>query len=294
MASNLTRAAITNLGKYASAMMVRSPAFATISARFMSASAPATAPKLKRFFKKVTVGPAKTPNKIKAIEIGTVRPDQPAFEVYLDGKPLKTPLKRPLVLPTERMAMLVAAEWEMQRKHLETYTMPITGLAITATDYVCEHRNTFQKGIMKYLETDTLFHRAGDDELEPKQQEKWDPLIDWMTKVFDVPFSVTSSLLFVEQLPEAVERVEEALKNEDLWTLTALNYATATAKSIVLALAMQQNHVTPGEVFSLYRLEEDYQISNWGLVEGDHDVEMADSAMRFRASYAMMKALESS
>lgn len=60
------------------------------------------------------MGEARSANKVTAIEKGTVSANQPAFEVFLDGKPIKTPLKRPLVLPTKRLAMMVAAEWEMQ------------------------------------------------------------------------------------------------------------------------------------------------------------------------------------
>jgi chaperone required for assembly of F1-ATPase len=58
----------------------------------------------KRFYKAVTVAPT-SPQ-----EGG----DQVAFGLRLDGKPVRTPARNELRLPTRALAEAVAAEWEAQ------------------------------------------------------------------------------------------------------------------------------------------------------------------------------------
>ena len=51
----------------------------------------------KRFFKEVSVGETAD-----------------GFAILLDGRPVKTPGKRPLVLPARAAAEILAAEWDAQ------------------------------------------------------------------------------------------------------------------------------------------------------------------------------------
>ncbi len=39
------------------------------------------------------------------------------FSVLLDGKPVKTPARNVLILPTEKLAEAVASEWRSQGDH---------------------------------------------------------------------------------------------------------------------------------------------------------------------------------
>jgi chaperone required for assembly of F1-ATPase len=52
--------------------------------------------------------------------------------IALDGRPVKTPAKAPLILPTEAMAQAVAAEWQAQGELIDPARMPFTGLANAA------------------------------------------------------------------------------------------------------------------------------------------------------------------
>ena len=56
------------------------------------------------------------------------------FSVLLDGKPIKTPAKAKLVLPTQRLAEAVADEWRSQGTNIAPATMLLTKLANTAID----------------------------------------------------------------------------------------------------------------------------------------------------------------
>lgn len=49
----------------------------------------------------------------------------PGYAIALDGRMLKTPKRQPMVLPTEALALAVAAEWAAQTDKLRSYTMPL-------------------------------------------------------------------------------------------------------------------------------------------------------------------------
>src|SRR5687767_15155698 len=77
------------------------------------------APLPKRFYKGVSVGETSD-----------------GFAILLDGRPVKTPAKKPLVLPTRRAADLVAAEWHAQAEVITPVKMPLTRLVNSALDGV--------------------------------------------------------------------------------------------------------------------------------------------------------------
>ena len=58
------------------------------------------------------------------------------YGVALDGKPIKTPAKQPLIVPSAALADAIAAEWEAQQGEIRPAQMPLTRLASTAIDRV--------------------------------------------------------------------------------------------------------------------------------------------------------------
>ena len=52
--------------------------------------------------------------------------------IVLDGKPIKTPGKRDLVVPSEALAAAIAEEWNDQEGEVQAVTMPLTRLATPA------------------------------------------------------------------------------------------------------------------------------------------------------------------
>jgi chaperone required for assembly of F1-ATPase len=77
----------------------------------------------------------------------------------VEGKPrpIKTPRKDPLVLPTMDMAMAIAVEWDAQGDHgISPHTMPLMALACTAVDNEKNDLKELLVGqVMKFLPTDS-------------------------------------------------------------------------------------------------------------------------------------------
>ena len=55
-----------------------------------------------------------------------VRQDEAGFHVMLDGRPIRTPGKRPFAVPTRALAEAIAAEWNAQAETIDPQTMPLT------------------------------------------------------------------------------------------------------------------------------------------------------------------------
>ncbi len=62
------------------------------------------------------------------------------FRVLLDGKPIQTPGRRTLLLPTRALALAIAEEWRVQGDEIMPTSMPMLRMANTALDGISEGR----------------------------------------------------------------------------------------------------------------------------------------------------------
>src|SRR5437763_16481359 len=82
------------------------------------------------------------------------------FAVRLDGKPLRTPLKKPLELPSRNLAEAIAAEWRAQEPVIDPSRMFLTKLANTAIDRALAEPSGFIEEIVSFAESDLVCYRA--------------------------------------------------------------------------------------------------------------------------------------
>jgi len=90
----------------------------------------------------------------------TVLPEASGLGIALDGRPVRTPARAPLLLPTPALAKAVAAEWRAQGDMIDPAAMPFTGLANAAIDHVAPDPSAFADGIARYAHSDLLCYRA--------------------------------------------------------------------------------------------------------------------------------------
>ena len=64
-------------------------------------------------------------------------------------------------------------------------------------------------------------------------------------------------------------------------------------QSILLSLAVLENRITPRQAVDLSRVEEEYQIGIWGMVEGGHDLDRNYANVQVLAASSMIKMLRS-
>ena len=187
------------------------------------------------------------------------------FAVELDGKPLRTPAKHELIVPTHALAEAMADEWRNQGVTLKPLALPLTRLVSTAIDRVVPRRAEVIAEIAKYAATDLLCYRAGDPpELTQRQHEAWQPLLDWAEARYDAPLAITHGITPIAQSKAALEALERAVAAYDAVTLVALHLAVTTCGSLILGLALIEKRLAPEEAFAAAQLDESFQIERWG------------------------------
>ena len=188
-----------------------------------------------------------------------------AFAIHLDGRPIRTPLKQPLHLPSHDLAQAVAAEWEAQETHIRPETMVHTRLANTAIDRVADRPDEIVREVTQFLETDAVCYRAEHpDTLIAKQSAVWDPLLEWAKSEHGIRLTPVAGVLYSQQPAASIETATAILSKEDAFSLTALHNMTTLTGSAVIAFAVHTSHLAPEEAWSAAHVDEDHQISEWG------------------------------
>jgi chaperone required for assembly of F1-ATPase len=185
--------------------------------------------------------------------------------ILLDGRPVRTPTRASLILPTAALAEAVAGEWRMQGEEIDPRTMPLTGLSNAAIDRVAPDPAAFARPLADYAESDLLCYRAESPaELIARQAEAWEPLLDWARARFDIAFVVTTGIVHAPQPPATVARLGEALLARDAFALTAMSPLVTIGGSLVTALALAEDAIDADRAFDLTHLDELWQAERWG------------------------------
>jgi chaperone required for assembly of F1-ATPase len=197
-------------------------------------------------------------------EVG-VAEEAGVWRVLLDGRPLKTPAKAALDLPSAAMAEAMAAEWAAQDKVIDPRTMPVTRSANSAIDRVMPQKAEVVAMLASYGETDLLCHRAeAPDALVARQAEGWDPILDWADEQLGARLCPTTGILPAVQAPEALARLAETLERFDAFRLTGVHDLVTLSGSLVLGLAVAHGRLDAETGWALSRIDEDWQTSQWG------------------------------
>ena len=198
------------------------------------------------------------------------------FALLLDGKPVRTPGKAELLLPSRALAEAVAGEWRGQGERIDPATMPLTRLANSAIDGVSGHEHAVIDDILAYAGSDLLCYRAdGPPGLIEAQERHWDPVIAWAKSALRAPFVLAEGVVHLAQPQSSIDRLKEALIGRDKFGLAALHVLTALSGSALLALAVALGQMSPEEAWEAAHVDEDWQTSKWG--------EDADAAARRKA-----------
>lgn len=203
----------------------------------------------RRFWTAVTVAPA---------------PDG-GHAVRLDSRPLRTPAKRPLTLPTRALAEAVAAEWAAVEGLVDPRRMPFTRSANAAVDKVTPQFAGVAALIADYGGSDLLCYRAEEPEaLTARQAAAWDPILDWAARRHGAQLVVTRGVVPVAQPPESLARLAAAVHATTPFELTALHDLVSLSGSLLIGLAATEPDADPEALWVLSRIDEDWQAELWG------------------------------
>lgn len=194
----------------------------------------------------------------------TVEPEAAGWGIKLDGRPVRTPARALLNVPTELLAEAVAEEWRAVAETIDPRAMPLTGLANAAIDRVGSDRESFARGLARYAEADLLCYRAEGPRGLVERQEEWNPLLAWARRRFDVDFATTAGLTHVPQPEATVKRLSHALGALDPFRLAGLSPLVTIGGSLVTALAVFEKAISTEEAWDAISVDERWQLEQWG------------------------------
>jgi len=200
-------------------------------------------------------------------ETVSVEAREGGYAVLLDGRVLKTPKKASLVIDREDRAAQVAAEWDAQEQEINPSLMPATRLMNVACEQTPERRDDLILEARNYAGTDLLCYRAGAPaDLKARQAAQWNPLLDWAAS-HKIKLETVIGIMAITQADDALDAMAAQAREMDNVSLTLLVHFISVFGSAVLGLAVMKDHITAAQGLALSRLDEIYQIEQWGVDE---------------------------
>ncbi len=212
--------------------------------------------------------------------------------VLLDARPLMTPAKARLIVPSAALAQAIAAEWAAAEGEIAPARMHFTRMANAAIDKVGPAREAVIAEIAGYGETDLLCHRAeGPAELVARQQAAWDPLLEWARHALEAPLVPVVGVMWQGQPAQSLARLHEEVARASNFALCALHDLVSISGSLVIGLHAMRPEAEITALWASARVDEDWQQELWG---SDDEAERQAEARRaaFLAARRFLDLLE--
>lgn len=199
------------------------------------------------------------------------------FTVELDGRSVRTPAKALLVVPTMGLAEEIRAEWDAQVDAIDPANMPFTRGANAAIDKVTHQHAEVADMLAAYGDSDLVCYRADSPkELVAIQAEAWDPVIKWIADRFEARLEPRTGVMHVPQDKASMDRLAAHVHRFNAFELAAFHDLVSLSGSLALGLAVTENWQDAKSLWEKSRIDEAYQISQWG----DDDEAIAVSAIK--------------
>ena len=200
-------------------------------------------------------------------------PTADGFAVTLDGRPVKTPAKAPLCVPTQTMADAIAAEWDAQTEKVDPGTMPFTRSANAAIDKVRVQHAEVADMLAAYGDSDLLCYRAdAPTELVVRQTAQWDPVLAWASASLDAQLMPRTGVVHVPQNAQTLDVLRARTHAFDAFELAAFHDLVSLTGSLILGFAATLDHLDVDTIWDLSRLDELWQEEQWGRDDEAHDL----------------------
>lgn len=208
----------------------------------------------------------------------TVAENADGLRVCLDGRPVRTPGRAPLDLPTRPLAEAVAGEWDAQGDTIAPDSMPVTRLANTALDRVMPRREEVGALLADYAAADLVCYRAETPEdLKAEQARYWDAPLAHGRAVFNIALRPTTGIMPVEQPESSLSAAAALAERWSAFPLTALMEAAGAMKSLLLALYHLDGAADLETVWQAATVDERHQEARWGR---DAEAEAVRAALK--------------
>ncbi len=208
-----------------------------------------------------------------------VMPNGAGFTVCLDDKPLKTPAGALVLVSHKGLAAALAAEWDNQGERFDPQTLALTQTVNSGLDHVGAHREKIVAELARFGQSDLICYRAdGPEALVQREDQYWQPLLDWARDVLRAPLKVGAGVQPILQPAESMEALRKHIAHHEDISLAALHQAVSLCGSVIIGLALSFGHLTEQEAWAAAQVDENWQLEQWG-----HDDEAKQRAQNRQA-----------
>ncbi len=187
------------------------------------------------------------------------------FSVLLDGRKLRTPVKSELVVPTREMAGEIAREWQAQGEKVDPLSMPFTRSANAAIDKVGPMHAEVAELVAEYGGTDLICYRAASPkELIARQSAAWDPLLAWAANDLAAPLKAGEGIVHIQQDAAVLKSLAKRVAAMSAFQLAAFHDLVGMSGSLIIGFGVVQQFMPAARLWQCSRIDEDWQISQWG------------------------------
>ena len=202
----------------------------------------------------------------------SVKEQPEGFIVLLDKRPLRSPQTNKVVLPSQKLADAVAAEWEAaghDGQEINPLAMPIFSMAVTVIDRVDGQEQILRDELVRYGSNELICYRAGadDPDIHAHQKQQWDSWCQWTASTLGIKLVLTEGLMPVNQSATTHDKLNTLVSDLYGWHLGCGYRAITLGGSFVLGYAFLQREISAETLFHLCFLDELYQNRKWGADE---------------------------
>jgi len=205
------------------------------------------------------------------------------WQVTLDGRGIKTVKGAPQIVPSEALALAMAAEWGAQGEKIDPASFVFRDMVDYAIDVVAPDPAALVEKVSTYGDTDTLLYRADPDEpLFERQQEIWEPIVTAVEAREGIELVRVSGIVHRPQSDAAMARLSARLAEQTPFALAATEAMASLAASLLIglsALATAQEDAALA-LWQAACLEEEWQADLWG-----RDYEAEERRAKRRADF---------
>ncbi len=192
-------------------------------------------------------------------------PKENYFILLKNGKELESPSHFPFTTPTQALANAIIEEFVEQGEKPDLRKMPLTQLALTAVDISKPKRNEIIEALIRYSQIELICQRAETPpSLVTEQTKAWQPYLEWCRERFGADLRTGCGVVPFEQNPKAIAALRTHIETLDAYVLTGLSEACTILGSLVLALALTEDHICATEAFAAAEFESLWQMKTWG------------------------------
>lgn len=211
--------------------------------------------------------------------------DGPDWRITLDNRAIRTPGGKPLAVPSEALAGLIADEWRGQQERIDLHSMLVTRLAYGALDRTEDAWIAAADEAARFAGTDLVCYLAdAPTKLQQRQHAVWSPLREWAAS-HGVVLEAVVGIMPRAQPEASLAAMRAHAAALDRFRLAGLASAIPLFGSAVLGLAVERGRLSAVEAYELSRIDEAFQIEQWG-----EDAEAAARAALGRAQAAALDA----